>query len=80
MNDILSLAAAFFVGGLFGAVVASARRRRFVFALRENESKRPNERALGSPSNSSSSKTRLTPPKRKFSNSPTRRTQRRRVK
>ena len=35
MNDILSLAAAFFVGGIFGAVVASARRRRFVFALRE---------------------------------------------
>ncbi|MBP3532506.1 MAG: hypothetical protein J6K25_15225 [Thermoguttaceae bacterium] len=35
MNDILPLAAAFFVGGLFGAVVASARRRRFVFALRE---------------------------------------------
>lgn len=35
MNDILPLAAAFFVGGLFGAVVASAISRGYVKLLRE---------------------------------------------
>lgn len=35
MNDILSLAAAFFVGGIFGAVVASAISRGYVKLLHE---------------------------------------------